>query len=104
MLVEPGGKPGVCAQSDQVAEKPYPRLAACLDAAGSLHMVMTKPTTLYPLSQWLIQGRLKCVTALNFSGADQAGWARLATWAKPFPKYQGGVDAPLASALLFEQK
>jgi len=103
MLVESGGRLGVCQDASPAAHSAR-RLVACIDADDTLHMVLSEPTTLYPLAQWLAQGRLKCTTALNLSGGDQAGWVQLATPRRLVPKYHAGIQAPLASALLIEHK
>jgi len=102
MLVESGGRIGVCEPSPTAHTAR--RLVACIDADETLHMVLTEPTTLYPLAQWLAQGRLKCTAALNLSSGDQAGWVQLATLRRPVAKYHAGTQVPLASALLIEQR
>jgi uncharacterized protein YigE (DUF2233 family) len=104
LLVELGGKPGICESPHGEVEEVHARMAACIDHDDKLHLVRTDPTTLYSFSQWLLHGRLKCTVALNLSGAGQAGWVRLPTVRKPMPKFYGGVDTPLASALFLEPR
>ena len=104
LLVEPGGEPGVCQDASRGSNVPYARLAACIDSAGGLHMVLTGPTSLYSFSQWLATGPLKCNVALNLSGAEEAGIVHLPSWRNLMPSRWGGVDAPLASALILETR
>lgn len=104
MLIEPGGVMGICEGEATAARPSHSRLVACVDAMNTLHMVLSEPTALFPLANWLRTGPLKCDVALNLSGAQQAGWMRLSSTRKLVAKSEGGTEAALASALLFESR
>jgi uncharacterized protein YigE (DUF2233 family) len=102
MLIEPGGVIGICEGEATAARPAHSRLVACVDRMNVLHMVLSKPTALFPLANWLRTGPLKCDVALNLSGAEWAGWMRLPSPRRPIAKEEGGIEAELSSALLFE--
>lgn len=104
MLVEPGGVLGICEGEATTARSSHSRLVACVDSMKMLHMVLSEPTALFPLANWLRTGPLKCDVALNLSGAQQAGWMRLSSPQRPVAKREGGTESALASALLFESR
>lgn len=105
MLIEPGGVLGICEGEAPAARvSPASRLVACVDALNVLHMVLSEPTELFPLATWLRSGPLKCDAALNLSGAQQAGWIRLSSPQRLLASREGGTEAALASALLFEAR
>lgn len=104
LLIEPGGVQGICEGEAAAARPAHSRLVACIDSMNTLHMVLSEPTALFPLANWLRTGPLKCDVALNLSGAQQAGWIRLSSPRKLVAKPEGGTEAALASALLFESR
>lgn len=104
MLIEPGGVLGLCEGEATAARPSHSRLVACVDSTNILHMVLSEPTPLFPLANWLRTGPLKCDVALNLSGAQQAGWMRLSSPQRLVAKREGGTEAALASVLLFESR
>lgn len=104
MLIEPGGVMGICEVEATAAGPSHTRLVACVDTMNILHMVLSEPTALLPLANWLRTGPLKCDVALNLSSAQQAGWMRLSSPRRLVARGEGGTEAALASALLFESR
>lgn len=104
LLVEPGGKPGVCEPASTSTSTPSARTAVCIDAQNRLSLVRSNATHLHPLAKWLAEGPLKCQVALNLSGAEQSGWMQLSTWRRQIPVLHGGVRAALPSALLLTER
>jgi uncharacterized protein YigE (DUF2233 family) len=99
LLVEPGGKVGICSTEPKRRPVPYRRSAVCIDRTGGLNLVFTEATHLFPLATWLAradQGGLNCEVALNLAGDSSAGLL----FEGPKEQKAVGDGSPVVSALL----